>query len=442
MRSSRLRLSPKLVLVAAGLAALIVAAPQAFADFSLTDWRYVKPVSLPAELRREGLVEVAPDREVFAGAASGLVDLRIIADDGTEAPYKLEVSRGERQRVSIPVAIRDKGYVRGQYTTATGELTQEGALHNEIEILTPAANFLRNVTVEASDDGVTWATIAEQEIYDLTVREPGFTTRDTRVKYPESTARYLRLRIADDAEGPVEVSGASVFFVKETPAREVSWPASISSISQDTDRRTTLVDVDLGTRGLPSHRLVIEASEVNFYREVDLQTSADGVQWRPSGSRSAIFAYDTPKFVGSDLVVTHPESTSRFIRIIIFNEDNPPLDVERVEVYGIRRTLVFSADPRRSYSLYYGNAEARRPSYDIERILPYLATEGLPEARLGPQTNNPQFVEELPPPEPVSERLPWLFPSVVAVVAVVVAVLLVAVLRQARKILPPPPNKS
>ncbi len=274
------------MLVAAGLAALIVAAPQAFADFSLTDWRYVKPVSLPAELRREGLVEVAPDREVFAGAASGLVDLRIIADDGTEAPYKLEVSRGERQRVSIPVAIRDKGYVRGQYTTATGELTQEGALHNEIEILTPAANFLRNVTVEASDDGVTWATIAEQEIYDLTVREPGFTTRDTRVKYPESTARYLRLRIADDAEGPVEVSGASVFFVKETPAREVSWPASISSISQDTDRRTTLVDVDLGTRGLPSHRLVIEASEVNFYREVDLQTSADGVQWRPSGSAS------------------------------------------------------------------------------------------------------------------------------------------------------------
>ena len=441
MKSNRPRLSLRLALGVAGLAASLLFASQAFADFSPTGWRYFKPVSLPAELRREGLVEVAPDREVFAEAASGLVDLRIIAGDGTEIPYKLEVSRGERQRISIPVTVRDKGYVRGEYTTLTGELAQEGTLHNEIEIVTPAANFLRKVAVEASDDLVTWATIAQQEIYDFTVKERGFTTRDTRVKYPESTASYLRLRIADDAEGPVEMSGATVFFVKETQTREVSWTASISSISQDADRRTTLVEVDLGTRGLPSHRLVIEVSDVNFYREVDLQTSADGVQWRPLGSRSAIFAYDTLKFVGSNLVVTHPEITSRRVRIIIHNEDNPPLDVQRVEVYGVLRTLVFSADPRRSYSLYYGNAEARRPSYDIERVLPYLATEELPEAQLGPQADNPQFVEELPPPEPVSERLPWLFPSVVALAAVVVALLLVAVLRQARKVLPPPPDE-
>ena len=156
------------------------------------------------------------------------------------------------------------------------------------------------------------------------------------------------------------------------------------------------------------------------------------------GSRSAIFAYDTLRFVGGDLAVTHPETTSGHIRIIIHNEDNPPLDVQRVEVYGVRRALVFSADPSRSYSLYYGNADARRPSYDIERVLPYLATEELPEARLGPQANNPEFVEA---PEPVSERLPWLFPFVVALAAAVVALLLVAVLRQARKVLPPPPDE-
>ena len=440
MKSNRPRLSLRLALGVAGLAASLLFASQAFADFSPTLWRYFKPVDLPAELRREGLVEVAPDREVFAEAASGLVDLRIIADDGTEAPYKLQVSRGDHQRISIPVAIRDKGYVRGEYTTLTGELAQEGTLHNEIEIVTPAANFLRKATVEASDDGVTWATIAEQEIYDFTVKERGFTTRDTRVKYAESTARYLRLRIADDAEGPVEVTGATVFFVKETQAREVSWSPTISSISQNSDERTTMVEVDLGTRGLPSHRLVIEVSDVNFYREVDLQTSSDGLQWRPLGSRSAIFAYDALKFVGSNLVVTHPETTSRRIRIIIHNEDNPPLDVQRVEAYGVQRTLIFSADPRRSYGLYYGNAEARRPSYDIERVLPYLATEEVPEARLGPQADNPQFVEDLLS-EPISERLPWLFPSVVGVAAVVVALFLVAVLRQARKVLPPPPDE-
>ena len=60
MKSNRPRLSLRLALGVAGLAASLLLASQAFADFSPSDWRYFKPVSLPAELRREGLVEVAP----------------------------------------------------------------------------------------------------------------------------------------------------------------------------------------------------------------------------------------------------------------------------------------------------------------------------------------------------------------------------------------------
>jgi hypothetical protein len=106
-------------------------------------------------------------------------------------------------------------------------------------------------------------------------------------------------------------------------------------------------------------------------------------------------------------------------------------------VWGLWRRLVFSAKPEHSYQLYYGNVETRHPSYDIERVFPYLATEELPEARLSPQVTNPDFVEKKPP---VSERFPWLFPTVIAVAAVLVALLLFGIVRQARKVLPPPPQ--
>jgi hypothetical protein len=99
------------------------------------------------------------------------------------------------------------------------------------------------------------------------------------------------------------------------------------------------------------------------------------------------------------------------------------------------RRLVFAADPQQSYRLYYGNAKAQRPSYDIERVFPYLVTEKLPEARLGPQVNSPHFEEAKPP---VSERYPWLFPTVIAVAAIIVALLLMRIFRQIRKVLPPP----
>ena len=429
------------VLIAA-IGALALGITGALADFSPSEWRFVKPITLPAGLRGAGLVEVVLDREVSSRAAGGLTDLRLIAENDDEVPYQLVVARGERERVSVPADIRDQGYVRGEYTTFTAEVSSDGALHNEIDIATPSANFQRAVTVEASSDGVKWTALAEQEIFGFEVRARGFIARDTRVSYPDSTARYLRVHIADGPEGAVEVSGAAVFFTKEVPAREVEWPVSISSVNDETDGRATRVLVDLGAGGLPSHRLKVGVSDVNFYREVDLQWSADGTQWSALGPRSAFFAYDTPKFVGSNLRISFPEITSRFIRITIYHEDNPPFDIESVGVHGIQRTLVFSADPDRSYGLYYGNTEARSPSYDIGRVLPYLETDSLPEARLGEQAANPRFAAEPPPPEPLSERLPWLLPSVVALAAVVVAALLVGVLRQARRFLPPPPDES
>ena len=435
---SRLLFKRSFILAAVSLGATILVASQVFADFSLTDWRYVKPIRLPSNLSEEGLIELHPDPELFSGSSPGLVDIRVIAASGSEVPYKFEISKGEHQQTSLSVSLRDKGYVSGKYTTFTADLGREGVLHNRVEFRTPSSNFCRTATVETSNDGVTWAMTRKQQVYDFTVREVGLVSRDTDIRYPDTTARYLRVRIADEEEGPVDVSGATVFFMIETPAREVSWPTSALSSSRDTDRRATLVELDLGIDGLPSHRLALEISEVNFHREVSVEASSDRETWHTLGSRTAIYAFDTQKFVGDSLVLTYPESTSRYIRLAIFNQDNPPLTVNEVEVWGHERRLLFSADPAQSYSLYYGNVNARRPSYDIERVLPYLATEDLPQAALGLQAENPMFVEATTPPPPVSERLPWLFPAVVGVAAVILGLILFGVLRQARKMLPPP----
>lgn len=414
---------------------LLLVSSSAAADFSQRDWRYAKDIVLPSGLQPEALVELVPDPEVFGGATSGLADLRIISNENEEIPYKLEISQAEHEQTSFSVSLRDKGYVPGDYNIFTADLGRGGILHNEIEFRTPANEFRRTATVETSHDEATWMKVAEQTVYAFTVRERGFTTRDTSIRYPESTARYLRVKIAAGGEGSLEITGATVFYVKETPAREISWPSSVLDISRDAGQRTTNVEVDLGTPGLPSHRLAISVPDVNFYRELTLQSSPDRESWTTLIRGAEIYAFDTPKFVGESLAVDYPETTSRYLRLVIHDEDSPPLDVQEVSVWGLWRRLVFSADPQPSYKLYYGNTQVRRPSYDIERIFPYLATEKLPEAKLGPQTTNPYFVEEKPP---VSERSPWLFPTVVAVAAIVVAILLFVVFRQVRKALPPP----
>ena len=414
---------------------LLLGSSGAAADFSQRDWRCVKDIILPSGIQPDGFVELAPDFEVFAVSAQGLGDLRIIADENGEIPYKLELSKAEHKRASFPVSLRDKGYIPGSYNIFTADLGQAGILHNEIEFRTPSTNFRRTAIVETSNDEATWMKIAEQTVYDFTVKERGFTTRDTRARYPESTARYLRVKIVDNGEGPLEITGATAFFVKDTPAQEIPWSSSILDISRDAGQRTTNVEIDLGTPGLPSYHLAISVPDVNFYREVTLEASTDRGKWTTISRRADIYAFDTPKFIGKSLDITYPETTSRYLRLVIHDEDSPPLTVKEVNVWGLWRRLVFAADPQQSYKLYYGNAKANQPSYDIERVFPYLVTEKLPEAKLSSQITNPHFVEEKPP---VSERFPWLFPAVVVVAAIVVALLLFVIFRQVRKVLPPP----
>ena len=67
-------------------------------------------------------------------------------------------------------------------------------------------------------------------MYDFAVQERRFATRNTRIRYPDSPARYLRVKIADEGEGPLEIAGAAVFFVKETLSQDVPWPVTSTRI--------------------------------------------------------------------------------------------------------------------------------------------------------------------------------------------------------------------
>ena len=154
-------------------------------------------------------------------------------------------------------------------------------------------------------------------------------------------------------------------------------------------------------------------------------------------SQASIFAYETPRFTGEQLSFTYPETTERYLRIVIHDADNPPLTVTGVQVWGAQRRVLFFAQPDEEYKAFYGNADAQRPTYDIDRLLSFLDTEDLPVAELGAQTDNPMYVAPVQPRPPLTERLPWLLPVALALAALLVGGILLNVLRKARSALPP-----
>ncbi|MFH1140082.1 MAG: DUF3999 family protein [Chloroflexota bacterium] len=430
------------MILSVGLAAalvVLVAVPLS-ADFFKDSWKFFKPIVIPQGLTDGALVEVSPDAEVFANAAPTLWDLRVMeADSLQEVPYKLLVERGEQRRSSIYATVRDLGHVQGQYTSFVADLGKEGVLHNELEIQTPTQNFQRRVVVESSSDSQTWAVLQEKgQIYDFTIQERYFTQRYVRVQYPASTARYLRVRILNDGETPIAVTGATAYSSQELPPRIAEQAATILKREENPADRKTIMVLDLGSQGFPSSRLSLDIRQENFYRQVSLEGSNDSDKWTLLQSAEAVYAYNTPKFVGSKLSIGYPESAYRYYRLTIFNEDNPPLTISGAKTHSYLRRLIFPTQPGKSYRLYYGNLAARTPSYELERIFPYLVTENLPMAQLGPHVSNTLFTVPPEPTKPFTERNAWLLPTVVALAGVLIGLFLANLLRQIKKMLPPP----
>ena len=259
--------------------------------------------------------------------------------------------------------------------------------------------------------------------------------------YPDSTARFLRVRITDDGLEPLSIHGGVVFFAQRLESQRATLPLVIAGREDDPERKETVLLLDGASAGVPVNRIDLDIPQRNFHRRVSLEGSDDLTNWRTFQREETLFDFDTPKFVGSDLSIGFGESRHRYYRVTIGNEDNPPLPVEGARATGFVRTLVFSADPARSYRLYYGNPDVSAPSYDLERVFPYLVTEGLPVAGLGPHTQNPAFAvppPPPPPPKPFTDRYPWLLPAIVAIAALLIGAFLASIVRQLKGRLPPP----
>ena len=406
------------------------------ADFSFKEWRYSKLVTLPSLSGGEELVEVDLDRDVFQGAARAQVDLRLVEAGGREVAYQLVVERGGTREELLQGKVRDLGHVPGQHSSFVVDLGRDGQLHNRVKILTGSKNFQRKVTVEGSPDAQSWVVLREGvEIFDFTVEERRFNARNLEVDYPESTARYLRIRVTNNDEEPLRISGSQVSSVQVKPAQVTGYDMEITGVAEDASANATVVEADLGTTGVPTNRLTLQTVSVNFHREVSLEGSEDGLTWTPVSRRSAIYAYDTAKFTGKQVGLSYPEVTYRYLRATIHNEDNPLLSIDGIEAEGLARRVLFLAQPGETYSLYYGNPGAGPVSYDLANLLLYLDAESPLTGSLGAQTDNPQFTVPKPP---FSERFPWLITVGVAAAAAVMALLLFGFLKQAKKSLPPP----
>ncbi len=368
------------------IAALVLAAfPQ---------WKYERVIETGA---RTQTVSVAVPPSIYANAQPSLADLRVVDGRGRIVPFILRTPPPAPSETWVSAALTDQGFVSGQYSQVVADLGTNHDVYGVLDVGTPLDAFATTVDVDASDDRATWRTIRTgAPIYDY--ERDGLAT-NTRVTFPSSTARYLRVRVLDRSSAfPIDSIrvGAPVNAVPES----TRYPLVVAPAHHDAGAQTTSHPVE-GIDDVPIGRFRIASSTSRFVRMVDVQTSDDGTSWEMIASQQ--ISRTGP---GRDsLFLDFGEAQAPHWRLIIHNGDDPPLAGVRIEAFGAPRRIDFDASPAAApYRLIYGNPSAPSPSFDYALTHSAVVLDRATDVALGAPVRNPAFV---PTTRPWTDRNPW-----------------------------------
>jgi len=402
----------------------------ALADFDAEKWQYSKEIRVSGSQK---LASFSLDNQVYEHAKEGFSDLRIIDGSKKEVKYKLTIESGQKTIETVPVTVRDLGIKAGEYTQFIADLGRSGILHNSITIQTSSVNFRRQVEVEVSDDLTNWLLAKKSTegsyIYDYSL---DFKAKNTTVYYPQSTARFLRIKILDNGEEAIKVGSATVVNDIYISSKTATYDPKLLESKEDQDKQASTYLLDLGAKGVPSNKITFETAAANFNREVLVEGSNDNSIFTRIGN-DVIFSYQTPRFNGAKDNVSFNEGNFRYLRLTVFNRDNSPVELSNFKVFGTVRKVIFEYAPTETYKLYYGNGQARYPDYDIETYLQYFNSSDVSVGVLGSEEENKAFVPEKAKEKPLTERYPFLLPGVLIVGVLILGSMIARLALQVKK---------
>jgi hypothetical protein len=354
-----------------------------------------------------------------------LADLRLVDDAGQEVPYVLYARQRTEQRQWRSTKLEDFGYVPGHHveigvTQTIADLSENPEPHNTLILDSTENSFFAWVTVEASDDRRTWRVVREPApIYRF--RQDQLEGNQV-VTYPESRARYLRLRISWPEARPFQLFGCRVARHVVEEAERAPWPATLTPDAATAPEQTAWV-ADFGG-AVPVAEVRFETPSAEFHRPVQLSASTDGQNWFLVGS-GEIYRLRQGEAPAENLRVEFSETETRYLRVAVFNRNDPPLENLGAEIFSTPRHLVFRASktlsgaegqPGRSYRLLYGNITAERPEYELARLTSRDQLEAAAGgAALGPEQATANWAD----PRPWTEQHPWLLWAALGLAVVV-----------------------
>ncbi len=424
-------------------------------------WREIERTAT----KEEEILAFALDSEIYAATRDRLPDLRVFDHNHNEAPFQIEpdVEYGERR---IRHSAQVQGLALREHDNALEirfHLPKDSPPAEGLIFLTQQTDYERKIQVFGSDDGTNWTPlVAEGTIFDYS-RYMDVSNRE--IPLPPNRFRQFKVIVSDAADeresaykqlsrtfrGGQEEERREDILVQRRAFRidrlEWFWHAVQAHVQtfkraeypllrfeQHTDTTTKQTILQVRTRREPLTGFTLQTTSRNFHRRVTVEVPVSrgpATDWQPI-AQASLFRFHFREVQRESLAITFPEHREETYRIVIDNEDNPPLEITGVKAEGNVYRVVFLAEAGKSYRVYYGSEGAMPPKYEAATVLATIRESSPPRiVGLGSPIDNDAFRGE---PDVTVRKLlnNWIFLG--AVICLMVVVLAWGLVRTGKRI--------
>ena len=352
--------------------------------------------------------------EVFGKVSPNFYDIRIFgltdANDTIEAAYMLHLKSEKVASTEVNFKLlntthNDKGYY------FTMEVPTE-ELVNQIMLDFKQDNFDWRLSLEGSQNQQEWFGIADDHRI-LSIKNPETNYQFTRVTFPGTKYRFFRLLIKSE-EKP-DLSFAKIRFHEVTNGTFNTYSVDKVESIEDKKQKLTIVEISLKAPA-PVNSIKIDVkNRFDYYRPITISYLADSVKteqgWKfryqplTSGTLNSM---EKNEFVFNSTILQK-------LKISIHNQDNEPLTIDKLTVKGYVHELVVRFTEPATYYLTYGNKQAVKPNYDIERF-----TSKVPDKLTALNLGKEQLIgkKEVLLNEPLFKNKNWLWALILVLIGV------------------------
>ncbi|MBL7886014.1 MAG: hypothetical protein JNJ52_04650 [Flavobacterium sp.] len=300
--------------------------------------------------------------EIRSASKINLGDLRIFDSQKNEVPYLIETQLPKTETNQFePFSILSKSSIAKKTSTIIVENPKPKI--SELTLLIANSDANKKLSISGSNDQKQWFGIANSiELFDM--NNPNSTQVTQTISFPMCSYKFLKIDFDDSKTLPVNVlqigSTNSSFQMNEW---EEIQPKN-RFITQLPKQKKTLHHVVLN-QSQNIEKLAIKVKEPTlFNRAVSVYTLETKKINNATTTNQEIITEFTLSSKGSnEFAIVSGKINECYIEIS--NEDNPPLNIESIQLFQRPLFLIAELDPKEDYTVVTGDDKLFAPSYDL-----------------------------------------------------------------------------